>query len=203
MLLLILRHNFSRIIYSGSISLEFMSLRVAGNRSLKTLPGLATRPTPAKVRAALFNIWQGDITDSAWLDLCTGSGAIGAEALIRGARRVVGIEQSRPACQLIRQNWSQVAQPKQQFQVHCGSILQKLPGLAGQQFDRIYFDPPYASDLYLPVLQAIGEYGLLAAGGAIAVEFNPKQPPDWSQSYFAPGRIKTYGNTALMFLGAV
>jgi 16S rRNA (guanine966-N2)-methyltransferase len=180
----------------------FMPLRIAGHRSLKTLPGLATRPTPAKVRAALFNIWQGEIAACRWLDLCTGSGAIGAEALCRGAHQVVGIEQSRKACELIRQNWSQVIQAEQQFQIHCGPILQQLPGLAGQQFDRIYFDPPYVSDLYIPVLQRIRQLGLLAPGGAMAVEFSPQHPPDWSQSGFAPGRVKTYGNTALMLFEA-
>jgi 16S rRNA (guanine966-N2)-methyltransferase len=177
-----------------------MPLRVAGQRPLKTLPGLATRPTPAKVRAALFNIWQGEIQDCAWLDLCAGSGAMGAEALCRGAKRVVGIEQASKACTLIQQNWRQIAQADQQIQILRGHILQRLSLLAGQQFDRIYFDPPYASDLYSPVLASLRQYDLLAPGGAIAVEFNPQQPPNWLETGWPPGRVKTYGNTALMFL---
>ncbi len=63
-----------------------MSLRIYGNRQLKTLMGQATRPTPSLVREALFNIWQGTIVGCRWLDLCTGSGAMGAEALCRGRR---------------------------------------------------------------------------------------------------------------------
>ncbi|MER3475705.1 MAG: 16S rRNA (guanine(966)-N(2))-methyltransferase RsmD, partial [Leptolyngbya sp. ERB_1_2] len=70
-----------------------MSLRIYGNRSLKTLPGQETRPTLARVREAVFNIWQGSIEQCRWLDLCTGSGSMGAEALCRGASIVIGIEQ--------------------------------------------------------------------------------------------------------------
>ena len=74
-----------------------MAIRIYGNRPIKTLPGQATRPTPAKVREALFNSWQGRVNGSRWLDLCAGSGAMGAEALCRGASLVVGIEQAGAA----------------------------------------------------------------------------------------------------------
>lgn len=176
-----------------------MSLRIYGNRSLKTLSGRDTRPTPARVREALFNIWQGAIAGCRWLDLCTGSGAMGAEALCRGAQRVVGIELSARACAVIRQNWQQVAQPDQQFDVIKGNVAQRLKTLAGQQFDRIYFDPPYASDLYQPVLAAIAQYQLLAPNGELAVEHNPNRqdilpPPELSLC-----RQKVYGNTAVAF----
>ena len=176
-----------------------MSLRVYGNRPLKMLPGLETRPTLAVVRQALFNIWQGRVLDSCWLDLCAGSGAIGAEALCRGATRVVGIEHSDPACAIIQQNWQQVAKENQKFQVLRGDVTQKLKRLQGQSFDRIYFDPPYASDLYDPVLAAIADYQLLAAGGELAVEHSPKRldlplPPTLEVC-----RQKVYGNTALTF----
>lgn len=147
-----------------------MALRIYGNRSLKTLPGKNTRPTPARVREALFNIWQGSIVDCRWLDLCTGSGAMGAEALCRGAQSVTGIEQAAQACGIIRQNWQKVARPEQQVTLMKGDLLKQLPHLKGQQFDRIYFDPPYGSDLYEPVLGAIASLALLADGGEVAVE---------------------------------
>ena len=60
-------------------------MRIYGNRQLKTLPGQITRPTPARVREAVFNIWQGSVENCRWLDLCAGSGSMGAEALCRGA----------------------------------------------------------------------------------------------------------------------
>ena len=174
-------------------------MRIYGNRQLKTLPGRSPRPTPARVREALFNIWQGTIAGCRWLDLCAGNGSMGAEALCRGAREVVGIEQSGRAWGIIQQNWQKVAQPQQHFRVWRGDVVARLKTLAGQQFDRIYFDPPYASDLYQPVLEAIASQRLLAQGGEMAVEHDPKL---WC-AVEIPGleicREKVYGNTALTF----
>lgn len=147
-----------------------MPLRIYGNRQLKTLPGQATRPTTGRVREALFNIWRGSIMGCDWLDLCAGNGVIGAEALCRGAQSVVGIEQSDLACRTLQQNWQQVARPEQTFQVMQGNILKLLPKLSGQQFHHIYFDPPYQSGLYEPVMTAIAHYQLLALQGELAVE---------------------------------
>ncbi len=176
-----------------------MSLRIYGNRSLKTLPGLDTRPTPARVRQAVFNIWQGTIAGCRWLDLCTGTGAMAAEALCRGAVAVVGIEQSSKACAVIQQNWQQVATPEQRFQVIRGDVLQQLPSLTGQQFDRIYFDPPYASDLYEPVLATIAQHQILAQNGEMAAEHHPERVMPQQIRELTLQRQKIYGNTALSF----
>ncbi len=176
-----------------------MSLRIYGNRQLKTIPGQETRPTPARVREALFHIWRGEIEGCRWLDLCTGTGAMGAEALCRGAARVVGIEQAGKACAVIQQNWQQVAQPEQTFQLMRGDVLKRLPTLAGQQFDRIYFDPPYASGLYLPVLGAIAQSQLLTPSGELAVEHHTKHPPFEAIAGLEVCGQKIYNNTALTF----
>ncbi len=176
-----------------------MGLRIYGNRSLKTLPGKATRPTPARVREALFNIWQGKIEGCRWLDLCAGSGAMGAEALCRGAAFVVGIEQSSRACAVIQQNWQQVAQPEQSFQLLRGHLLRHLRRLDGQQFDRIYFDPPYDSNLYQPALAAIATHNLLAPAGELAVEHDPSRWTAIPVSGIDRCREKGYGKTTLTF----
>lgn len=176
-----------------------MSLRICGNRQLKTLPGRETRPTSGRVREAVFNIWQGAIAGCRWLDLCAGSGAMGAEALCRGASYVVGIEKSSRAYAIIQQNWQQVAQPEQKFQVIRGDVVQRIKSIAGQQFDYIYFDPPYASGLYQPVLEAIANYQLLDSCGELAVEHDSEV---W-QPQPLPGleicRQKIYGGTTLTF----
>ena len=176
-----------------------MALRIYGNRLLKTLPGDATRPTPGRVREALFNIWQGKIEGCRWLDLCTGSGAMGAEALCRGAALVVGIEQSSQACDIIQQNWRQVAKADQTFQVIRGDVVKRLAGLSQAPFDRIYFDPPYASDLYEPVLEAIAHHQLLAPQGELAVEHSPERILPKVIDSLNMSRQKTYGNTAITF----
>ncbi|MDJ0736866.1 MAG: 16S rRNA (guanine(966)-N(2))-methyltransferase RsmD [Nostocaceae cyanobacterium] len=176
-----------------------MNLRIYGNRKLKSLPGKDTRPTSARVREAVFNIWQGTIADCRWLDICAGTGSMGAEALCRGAKLVVGIEKSPRACAIIKENWQLVSNDEQESRVMTANVLQQLPKLCGQQFDRIYFDPPYASGLYKPVLEAIAHYQLLDADGEIAVEHSPQ---DWIELVI-PGweicRKKVYGSTALTY----
>lgn len=175
-----------------------MGLRIYGNRLIKTLPGQMTRPTLAKVREAVFNIWQGTIEGCRWLDLCAGSGVMGAEALCRGAAQVTGIEQSGAACAVIQDNWQQLAQPGQQQRVLRGDVVKRLKTLEGQQFDRIYFDPPYDSDLYTPVLAAIAQYNLLAVHGEIAVEHRA-HGWDIEPAGLVICREKRYGHSALKF----
>ncbi|MCP6760672.1 MAG: 16S rRNA (guanine(966)-N(2))-methyltransferase RsmD [Fischerella sp. CENA71] len=175
-----------------------MALRIYGNRQLKTLPGKDTRPTSARVREAIFNIWQGTIEGCRWLDLCAGTGSMGAEALCRGAKTAIAIEQSSRACAIIQQNWQQVAKEQQEWKVLRGDVVQWLPKLAGQQFNKIYFDPPYASQVYQPVLEAIASYQLLDSHGEIAVEHSPQ-----NTAPIIPGleiyREKIYGNTSVTF----
>ncbi len=174
-------------------------MRIYGNRQLKTVAGQRTRPTSARVREALFNIWRDRISGSSWLDLCAGNGSMGAEALCRGASRVVGIEQYAKACKVIEQNWEQVAQPEQSYQILKGDVLVKIKSLEGQEFDWIYFDPPYDSYLYLPILKAIASLKLITTEGAIAVEHNPQLWQAKAVPVLEIYRTKTYGNTTLSF----
>ncbi|WP_299484485.1 16S rRNA (guanine(966)-N(2))-methyltransferase RsmD [Acaryochloris sp. IP29b_bin.137] len=175
-------------------------VRIYGNRPIKTLPGLQTRPTTARVREALFNRWQYHLQGCHWLDLCAGSGSMGAEALCRGAAVVYGIEQAGEACRIIRQNWQAVAQPTQTFQVLRGDVIKRSAKLKGQTFDLIYFDPPYDGGLYEGVLTAIATHQLLKPLlGEAAVEHRPNQilaPPSTLQIV----HTRSYGNTALTFL---
>jgi 16S rRNA (guanine(966)-N(2))-methyltransferase RsmD len=134
---------------------------------------------------------------------------MGAEALCRGAATVIGIEQDSRACEVIRQNWQQVATPDQQFKVWRGDVRQRLRDLetevATQPFDHIYFDPPYASQLYEPVLAAIVHHQLLAADGELAVEHATEHATLSNGTALAipPGlalcRQKHYGATTLSF----
>jgi len=173
-----------------------MTLRIHGQRPLKTPPGRQTRPTTAKVRAAVFNIWQGSISECRWLDLCSGSGAMGAEALVRGASMVVGIEKSPKACKFIRQNWQEVAQAWQQFQVICGDVVMLAAQFENYGFDHIYFDPPYDSPIYLPVITQVLQLNLLGPGGEMAIECRTGHVPDLRG--LVTYRQKVYGSTTLV-----
>jgi 16S rRNA (guanine966-N2)-methyltransferase len=180
-----------------------MAVRIYGNREIKTLPGEMTRPTSARVREALFNIWQGRILGCRWLDLCAGSGSMGAEALCRGASEVIGIEKSSAACRIVTQNWQKVAKPNQRFQVIEGDVVQQIQHLTtrepAQLFDCIYFDPPYASGLYHPTLYLLAN--LLSLQGEVAVEYSATH---WQADQLPVDlervKEKRYGSTHLIFL---
>ena len=176
-------------------------MRIYGNRLLKTVAGGDTRPTTGKVREALFNVWREKVPSASWLDLCAGNGTMGAEALCRGAKKAVAIEKSAFACKIIRENWQKVSQPSQEFKVLKGDVLSRLKNLQGNQFDLIYFDPPYHQNLYNPVLQLIIDYNLLNPHtGEIAVEYDPKKSIlDDRLLDLNLIQTKFYGKTALNF----
>lgn len=174
-------------------------MRIYGNRQLKSLPGGETRPTTARVREAVFNIWQQKLDNCRWLDICAGNGVMGAEALARGAQLVVGIEQSGRACGIIKENWTKIAQPGQLFQIIKGDARIKLKNLTKEKFELIYFDPPYDSGLYQPVLDLITELDLLTVGGEIAVEHDSRMGDSLVVTGLKQIRSKTYGNTGLTF----
>ena len=181
-----------------------MPVRIYGNREIKTLPGEATRPTASRVREALFNIWQGQILGCRWLDLCAGSGAMGAEALCRGAAAVVGIEQSGVACQIVRQNWQKVAKPEQHFQIVQGDVVRQMKQLvaSGLLFDRVYFDPPYAGKLYEPVIAQLAD--CLSDHAEAAIEYSEAHwQPHGLPENLEIVKAKRYGSTSLVFLRRV
>jgi len=182
-----------------------MSVRIYGNREIKTLPGELTRPTSARVREALFNIWQGRISGCRWLDLCAGSGAMGAEALCRGAAEVIGIEKSGAACRVVKENWQKVAKANQRYDILKGNVAQP-PEAIRPSFDLIYFDPPYAGGLYQSVLSWVSK-SYLAPDGEIAVEYGGGywQPSDLLGSTadrLEIVREKRYGSTHLVFFAS-
>ncbi len=180
-----------------------MTIRIYGNRPLQTLPGLATRPTPARVREAVFNILQGRILGCRWLDLCSGVGTMGAEALCRGASEVVGIEKSRAACRVIQANWSQVlpkTDPTPGFRLIQGDVCQVLRrDLTLGHFQIIYFDPPYDSGLYarvIPLLRAV-----LALDGMLMVEHRSSDSLPERVDPFWATKTYVYGSTSLTCYG--
>lgn len=123
---------------------------------------------------------------------------MGAEALCRGASQVVGIEQSAAALRVVQGNWQKVAKAGQTHQVIKGDVTKKLATI-GQFFDLIYFDPPYAGGLYLPVLSQLAT--VLTIKGEAAIEYDPEywQPTQLPES-LALIKEKRYGRTRLAFL---
>lgn len=151
-----------------------MSLRIIGgtmkNRPIFSPKGIQTRPTSGLVRKAVFDICQADITDARFLDLFAGSGAMGLEALSRGASHATFVDASRLACQCIKKNLSHLGLEKTGT-ILCGDVLKMLARLAKEEpFNLIYIDPPYGEGFIPEVLKKIDEIKLLAPGGRLFAE---------------------------------
>lgn len=160
-----------------------MTRIIAGSlkgRPLKAPKGLETRPTGARVKQTLFDILAPVLSGCRFLDAFAGSGAIGLEALSRGAARVVFVDSSAPAIKAVQGNLA-LLHGLGEAQVFRQDSRIALAALAdnGVRFDVVYLDPPYASDLYEEALQQIGEMGLLEPQGvAVAEHFHKKQLPE-------------------------
>jgi 16S rRNA (guanine966-N2)-methyltransferase len=109
------------------------------SRVLKTLPGLNTRPTPDRLREALFNILALRLEGAEFLDAYAGTGAVGIEALSRGARRAIFVESNRAAVDIIRQNLASLDLHKRSEVI----TSKALPALKRLSADIIFLDPPY------------------------------------------------------------
>jgi 16S rRNA (guanine966-N2)-methyltransferase len=119
-------------------------MRVIGGefrrRVLKSVPGLDTRPTPDRLREALFNVLTPHIAGAVFADLYAGTGAVGIEALSRGASRAIFVEHHRAAVNIIRENLRSLGL-EARAQVRQGRVLSMLPKI---EADIVFLDPPYA-----------------------------------------------------------
>jgi 16S rRNA (guanine(966)-N(2))-methyltransferase RsmD len=141
-------------------------------RRLKAPAGLATRPTGARVRRTLFDILAPRIGGCRFLDACAGSGAVGLEALSRGARRAVMVETDGRAVAAIRENLRALAGAGGEGQVFQQDARIALAAFAdaGARFDVVFLDPPYESGLYEELLAQVGETRLLEEDGVLVAE---------------------------------
>jgi 16S rRNA (guanine(966)-N(2))-methyltransferase RsmD len=163
-----------------------MSRIIAGRgrgRRLKAPRGLATRPTGGRVRQTLFDILAPEMPGCRFLDAFAGSGAVGLEALSRGAARVVLVDTSRPAVEAIQENARALEGDGGEVEVFRQDARTAVAALAdrGRRFDVVYLDPPYASeaDLYEGMLETLGTGPLLAEGGvAVAEHFHKRALPE-------------------------
>jgi len=169
-------------------------------RRLKTSAGDATRPTGARVRQSLFDILAPRIPGCRFLDAFAGNGGVGLEALSRGASRVVLVDQSAAAVEAARENARALAQAGGEVQVFRQEALTALAALAdeGRQFDVVFLDPPYDSDLYEPLIELSGER-LLAAGGVVVAEHFHKRSLPERIGALVRTRLKRVGDHCLSF----
>jgi 16S rRNA (guanine966-N2)-methyltransferase len=175
------------------------------SRILKSLKGFALRPTSDKLRETLFNVLGTGVVGSRFVDLFAGTGAIGIEALSRGAAEVIFIENHAPAANLIRKNL-------ESLDVHTGATVLAVDALRGldmlatrhrpgdSPFDFIFLDPPYAAaDDYARVLRFLGVAAFLAAGGIVIAEHHRKFDLPEHSGELQRVRVLRQGDAALSF----
>lgn len=177
-----------------------MTRIVAGRASGRKLrvPQRGTRPTSERVREALFNALDaaGDLDGARLLDLYAGSGAMGLEALSRGAREVLFVESDRTAVEVLRANVALLALGGT---VRHGRVESVVAEPAAEPFDIVVADPPYALENrhLAAVLAALVDGGWLADGGLVVVERAVRDGgPDWPHGLRAL-RTRRYGDSAL------
>jgi 16S rRNA (guanine(966)-N(2))-methyltransferase RsmD len=175
------------------------------SRILKSLKGLALRPTSDRLRETLFNVLAHNIGGSRFIDLFAGTGAIGIEALSRGAAEVVFIENHVPAVTLIRRNLESL-DITTGVTVLAVDALRGLAMLAARKnsgtpaFNHVFLDPPYAAaEDYSRVLEFLGSADIMAPGGIVVAEhrrnFDLPEEPGALQRL----RVLRQGDAALSF----
>ncbi len=146
-----------------------------GGRTLKAPPGAATRPTSDRVREALFSILADRISDARVLDLFAGSGALGLEALSRGAESVTFVDDAATAIRAVKANLAALDAAATVRQTDALRFLAAASG-KGAQYDLVFLDPPYrlAERLARPLSEALPA---VLAPGAVAVAESDRRAP--------------------------
>ncbi len=170
----------------------------ARGKKLCTTPGLDIRPTLDRVKESVFNMIAFDLPGASVLDLFCGSGALGIEALSRGADSAVFVDKHRESVNICEKNLKLTHLDKNASLVLSDSI--DFLNTTNQKFDIIFIDPPYESDLYEKALSAISAHSLLAPGGQIIIESDMKLTPAFDCKTFNSCREKKYGRVRILIM---
>ncbi len=172
-------------------------------RVLRSPPTLKTRPTSDRLRETLFNILAPRIEGTRFLDLCAGTGAVGIEALSRGAAFATFVDRVHKMCGLIEANLDICEVPEDETEVvwsEATAFLRRTQEKNQPGWDICFFDPPYDSE-YAPVLGAFGaeEATLLNPGGILIVEHYHKNKLPDEVGLLRRWRLLKQGETSLSF----
>lgn len=170
-------------------------------RILKSPSNIKTRPTSDRLRETLFNILNPKIDDDTrFLDLCAGTGAVGIEAVSRGAKFAAFVDKSRRACALIEENLDLLKIPEEQTEVFCSSAEKFIAREQENFWDFIFYDPPYQEN-YRLLLFEVGENAsqLLTDEGILIVEHRVKNILPETIGEIGRQRVLKQGETQLSF----
>ena len=169
--------------------------------NLKTIPGNDTRPTTDRIKETLFNILQPERPGCRFLDLFSGSGAIGIEALSRAADYAVFVEKNPKACACIRENLS-FTKLSEGGKLLNMDVLQALRSMEGQAaFDCVFMDPPYNNELERQVLEYLQDSSLADEDTLIIVEADLHTDFSYVEEFgYELSRSKEYKTNKHIFL---
>ena len=205
----LVRQESQEIILKGN-------LKLLNGRKIKSPIGLNTRPTSAIVREAVMNILGNKISTSNWLDLCSGSGVMGCEALQHGAKQVLAVESNKKTAQICKSNLISTAKhltgEKYVEVINSDAISFLKKGYLKQTnkiipnnlksdnaFELVYLDPPYKANLYTPILNYLILGKWVKNASLVICELSSEvkitTTPEWSIK-----DKRNYGKTLLLFL---
>lgn len=170
-------------------------------RTLKSLKGLETRPTLDRVREAVFNILGTKVLGANFLDLFAGTGAVGIEALSRGAAFCCFNDQNKKACEIIKENLQKCnfVELGQVYSMDALRLISYLDGKKLIKFDVVYLDPPYISNNYSTYLQMLEESGLLTEKSIIIAESRKNLNLEETYQRLKLQKKRSYGDTIIWF----
>ncbi len=171
---------------------------------LASLEGLNTRPTTDRIKETLFNIINMDILDVKFLDICAGSGAIGIEALSRGASSCVFVEKNKDALEVVKKNLEHTKLIDDAKIVNDDAISYLENIDVSNKFDIIFIDPPYELKLYTKIIDIILKKNILNEDGIIIVEKDSKDELDeYKLNEIEVYRQKKFKTTTIDFIRLV
>lgn len=169
---------------------------------LKTVDDMSIRPTSDKIKETLFNILQFDLVDICFLDLFAGSGAIGIEALSRGAKHATFVDNSDKSIKVIKENLEHTGLTEKSDVIRADAAL-SLENLSRKNitYDIVFMDPPYEKGLYVPVMQKLSNSNLINENTKIIIETSMKEKVEEVETYgYIIYRIKEYKGKKHTFL---
>lgn len=171
------------------------------SRTLRSLKGQMLRPTSDRLRETLFNILGPTVEGATFVDLYAGTGAVGIEALSRGARHAIFVEQHAPAAALIRRNLGSlgIGAEAEILEMSVARAIERL-GARHVHAQFIFLDPPYAADIeYERTLQTLGDSPIVAPDGRVVVEHLKKRELPRRAGELELTRVVEQGDAALSF----
>ena len=171
----------------------------ARGRQLKSVPGKQTRPITDRVKEALFNILAGDVQGARVLDLFGGTGAVGIEALSRGARHVTFVEIAGKPYRVLKENLRLTGFEDFATTVR-GDAFAFLRGNPDEPYDIVYIAPPQYKGMWHKALEMLDERpDWVTEGGLVIVQIDPRERKTISLRHFRLRDERRYGDTLLLF----